>query len=132
MDNFTTAITVLLTGFTVVFAVLFLLIAVVKIYGTIVYNAQNKAKAKKVSQPSQTPKSNVQKSTVIPTASGAAAVPAQGAVSEEIIAVIAAAVDSIYSGSGIKTTIKSIKRSDAQNPRSGWGMAGRIDNTRPF
>lgn len=132
MDNFTTAITVLLTGFTVVFAVLFLLIAVVKIYGTIVYNAQNKAKAKKVSQPSQTPKSNVQKSTVIPTASGAAAVAAQGAVSEEIIAVIAAAVDSIYSGSGIKTTIKSIKRSDAQNPRSGWGMAGRIDNTRPF
>lgn len=132
MDNFTTAITVLLTGFTVVFAVLFLLIAVVKIYGTIVYNAQNKAKAKKVSQPSQTPKSNVQKSTVIPTASGAAAVAAQGAVSEEIIAVIAAAVDSIYSGSGIKTTIKSIKRSDAQNPRSGWGMAGRMDNTRPF
>lgn len=132
MDNFTTAITVLLTGFTVVFAVLLLLIAVVKIYGTIVYNAQNKAKAKKVSQPSQTPKSNVQKSTVIPTASGAAAVPAQGAVSEEIIAVIAAAVDSIYSGSGIKTTIKSIKRSDAQNPRSGWGMAGRMDNTRPF
>lgn len=132
MDNFTTAITVLLTGFTVVFAVLLLLIAVVKIYGTIVYNAQNKAKAKKDSQAITPSQSSVQKSTVIPTASGAAAVAAQGAVSEEIIAVIAAAVDSIYSGSGIKTTIKSIKRSDAQNPRSGWGMAGRMDNTRPF
>lgn len=131
MDNFTTAITVLLTGFTVVFAVLLLLIAVVKIYGTIVYNAQNKAKAKKDSQAITPSQSSVQKSTVIPTASGAA-VAAQGAVSEEIIAVIAAAVDSIYSGSGIKTTIKSIKRSDAQNPRSGWGMAGRMDNTRPF
>ncbi|MGN0559044.1 MAG: OadG family protein [Acutalibacteraceae bacterium] len=132
MDNFTTAITVLLTGFIVVFAVLLLLIAVVKIYGTIVYNAQNKAKEKKDSQAPKPSKSSVQKSTVIPTASGAAAVSAQGAVSEEIIAVIAAAVDSIYSGSGIKTTIKSIKRSDAQSPRSGWGMAGRMDNTRPF
>lgn len=128
MDNFTTAITVLLTGFTVVFAVLLLLIAIVKIYSTVVYKLQSKSAQKKQSVSND----SVQKSTIIPTASGAAAVAAPGAISEEIIAVIAAAVESIYSGSGVTTRIKSIKKSADADSRSNWGMAGRIDNTRPF
>ena len=42
-----TAWTVLITGFVVVFAVLILLIAIIKIYSTIVYNFQNKPKKEK-------------------------------------------------------------------------------------
>ena len=44
-DKITVSITILLTGFVVVFAVLLLLIGIIKLYGTIVYKIQNKDKA---------------------------------------------------------------------------------------
>lgn len=127
-DNFTISITILLTGFVVVFAVLFMLIAIVKIYGTIVYNLQNKSQSQKQAKQQNDNTTNA----VVLSGAAAAAIPqaSNDAISEEIIAVIAAAVDSIY-GSASQHRIKSIKKADS-NGRSSWGMAGIMDNTRPF
>ena len=48
MDNLGLSVTVLLTGFSVVFAVLFALIGIIKLYGTVIYNIQNKYQISKV------------------------------------------------------------------------------------
>lgn len=50
-------------------------------------------------------------------------------ISPEIIAVISAAVASMYMGSTKKPVIKAVKRSDA---RSAWATAGVFNNTRAF
>lgn len=48
----------------------------------------------------------------------------------EIIAVIAAAVASMYEGTGKTAAIKSVRRSEIGLPI--WGKAGLMENTRPF
>ncbi|MCH5297444.1 MAG: OadG family protein [Ruminococcus sp.] len=115
---------VVLTGFVVVFAVLILLIFIIKIYGGIVTKAQQTGnKKKKV----------VEKQEVKPVPSSpvtvAPASVAQDGVSEEVVAVISAAVATMY-GSPEKARIKSIKKSSGG--RSAWANAGLLDNTRPF
>ena len=50
MENMDTALVVLVTGLVVVFAVLILLTAIIKIYGTIVSKAQNKTAQAKPSK----------------------------------------------------------------------------------
>ena len=49
--------------------------------------------------------------------------------SPEIIAVIAAAVATMYSDSGVKPIIKSVRRAGV---RPVWAAAGIAENTRPF
>lgn len=114
---------VVLTGFVVVFAVLILLIFIIKIYGGIVTKAQQTGKKKKL----------VEKQTAVSVPAkpvAAAPVPVvQDGVSEEVVAVISAAVATMY-GSPEKARIKSIKKSG--NGRSAWANAGLLDNTRPF
>lgn len=51
---------------------------------------------------------------------------------DEIIAVISAAVASMYEGSGKKAVIKSIKRSNTKTVRNNWATAGLLENTRAF
>ena len=51
-------------------------------------------------------------------------------VSDEVVAVISAAVATMY-GSSEKARIKSIKKS-SDGGRSAWAKAGVLDNTRPF
>ena len=50
-------------------------------------------------------------------------------VPAEIVAVIAAAI-AYTLGSGVK--VLSVRRSEKRKERSSWGMAGLLDNTRPF
>ena len=120
MAKVTTSAKMLLTGFTVVFVVLILLILLIYAYGTIIYKAQNKSKAKlnekQVETTSVTP---------LPVANTASS----NEIPDEIVAVIAAAVDSIYGQSGTKVKIKNIKKS---NGRNAWANAGILNNTRPF
>lgn len=120
---------VILTGFVVVFAVLLLLILIIKLYSTIVQKAQQSGKKKK---------EKVKIKEVIPSVSTPAAAPAvstlsvqsaQDGVTDEVVAVISAAVATMYGSSG-KARIKSIKKSDTG--RSAWANAGILDNTRPF
>lgn len=115
---------VVLTGFVVVFAVLILLIFIIKIYGGIVTKAQQTGKKKKKLVEEQTAVSVPAR----PVAS-ASAPAVQDGVSEEVVAVISAAVATMY-GSPEKARIKSIKKSGGG--RSAWANAGLLDNTRPF
>ena len=114
---------VVLTGFVVVFAMLILLIFIIKIYGAIIQKAQNagkKSKEKKAETVAETPAPVV----------AAPVAPAQtDGVSDEV-AVISAAVATMY-GSSEKARIKSIKKS-SDGGRSAWAKAGVLDNTRPF
>lgn len=64
---------------------------------------------------------------VIPAETGSSAVP--GGVSDEIVAVIAAAVASM-APEGKQYRVKSVSRVRSQRPV--WAAAGLAENTRPF
>lgn len=123
MDNIMLAVTLLITGFVVVFLVLFLLIGVIKLYGTVVYNALNKRKEKKLQKEELLDAQAVQEPA--PVRENPAA---PDEVPGEVVAVIAAAVDAMYGKNTV--AVKSIKRSSQSRPV--WGTAGLMDNTRPF
>lgn len=115
---------VVLTGFVVVFSVLILLIFIIKIYGSIVTKAQQTGNKKKKVVEKQEVKSVPSSPVTVAPASVV-----QDGVSEEVVAVISAAVATMY-GSPEKARIKSIKKSNLG--RSAWANAGLLDNTRPF
>lgn len=120
-EKLTMSLTILLTGFVVVFSVLLLLICVIKIYSTIVYNIQNKPKkSKKNNDDDDTPKGTG-------ASGGSSSATAAGGVSPEVLACIAAAVDFIYGEGNVR--IKNIRKAGS---RSAWGHAGVLANTRPF
>ena len=122
-DKFTLSITVLLTGFAVVFAVLLILIGLIKLYGTIVYSILSKRLEKKMNRNADLPK--VER---VPEPDATVDI-ADETVSDddEILAVITAAVYSMYpSGVQIKSVRKVAQRGSA------WRNAGLTDNIRPF
>ncbi len=126
MDKFQLSVTVLLTGLVVVFVLLLVLIIAIKIYSTIVSKAQSKRENKKKAAIDALNKSKEPDLTVIENTSDAEA--DEGGISDEIIAVIAAAVSSMYPQSSY--TVKTVKR--AKNTRSAWSTAGLLESTRPF
>ena len=121
-DRITLSITILLTGFAVVFAVLLVLIGVIKAYGTAIYNIQNKAKDKKASRNADLPK------VVREPEPEVVDIEPEAEDDDTLIAVISAAVYSMYSSD--KVRIKSIRRSAPRG--SAWRSAGLSDNVRPF
>lgn len=128
-DKSISAAKVILTGFVVVFAMLFFLIIIIKIYSAVISGAQ-RASDKRMKK----------KEKVMERVSGDSGVhiikkPAyvtpptvDDDIPEEIVAVIAAAVAA--SGDSPKVRIKSIRK--AGGGRSAWANAGVLDNTRPF
>lgn len=123
-----TSAKVVLTGFVVVFAMLVLLIFIIKIYSAIVQKAQNVGSNSKKGK-----KNKDEKPAEKPAAAPAPVVTASAAtngISDEVVAVISAAVATMY-GSSEKSRIKSIKKS-SDGGRSAWAKAGVLDNTRPF
>lgn len=124
MAKFTTSATMLLTGFTVVFSVLVFLIIVIYVYGNAVYKTQNKKKAKKAAELAQNSEPQASAQVVAPVTAVS-----NDEIPQEIIAVISAAVDSMYSLPDSKVRIKNIKKSAG---RSSWANAGVLNNTRPF
>lgn len=127
MEFMKLGLVILLTGILVVFAILLLLIGVIKLYGTIVYNAQNKKnnKAKKAEEPS------VKAELAVETAAAEQSEALQEDSSDvpgEIIAVIAAAVEAVFGQGAVK--IKSVKKTSKR--RSAWKSAGMAENTRSF
>ena len=121
---------VVITGMSVVFIGLILLVLFVSIYGGI-FNKRNQkkkateeaakkaAEAEKAKQAENKPAPAVSKAPVI-----------EDGIEEEIVAVIAAAVAAMGAKSGKKLVVKSVKRSVSQ--RDPWAAAGLVDNTRPF
>ena len=123
-EKFTTSALVTLTGFVIVFAVLILLVFIILGYGKLIYNAENRSKKKKeISQQAVVDEPKAVQPTV-----NTEPVTNDG-IPEEVIAVISAAVATMY-GSKEKVKIKSIKKSSGG--RSAWANAGILDNTRPF
>lgn len=123
MGDMEQALTILVTGLVVVFTVLILLIGIIKLYGTIVYNAQNKnkgsrKKAEMAKAPAPKPAQPAQDSPAV-----------EEGIPGEVVAVIAAAVASISDGA-VTYSLKRVKRSTGARPV--WSTAGLMDNTRPF
>lgn len=119
---------VVLTGFVVVFVMLILLILIIKIYSAIVQKAQGLGGNGKSGKNSKEKKAE-KKSDKTNSASLAVAKNGTAGISDEVIAVISAAVATLYGSS--KAKIKSIKKS-SERSRSAWAKAGVLDNTRPF
>lgn len=110
---------VTLSGLVIVFLGLILLVLVLSLFS--LFFSRNKA-AKPI--PAAQPVPAVQ-----PAAS--VVVPAQQEEDEALIAVIAAAVDAMYSGSGKRAVIRSV-RPAAGTGRPVWASAGILENTRAF
>ena len=123
MENIELALTLLIAGFVIVFVVLILLIAIITLYGKIIQSAQNAVSNKREKKLEENKEKQTVKSIVREDIEED-----DGAIPEEIIAVIAAAVDAVYGSKPRK--IKNIRRS--RSVRSSWGNAGIAENTKPF
>lgn len=110
---------VTLTGLVIVFLALILLVVILSIFSG-VFGRVGKKKA--APRPVETPPAVYNAPAPAPAASDG--------VGDEIVAVIAAAVEYAYSGTGKKPVIKSVMPS--KKDRSAWGAAGVADNTRAF
>ena len=123
------SLTILITGFVVVFSVLLLLIGLIKLYGTVVSKALESAENKKKLQLAAVKTENT--SSVKPEiteTSGDVSQLNENGLNDELIAVIAAAVAAVYGEGTVR--VKSIKRVPQSRPV--WSTAGILDNTRPF
>lgn len=123
-SNFSLSITVLLTGFAVVFAVLLLLIGIIKAYGTVIFHVMNRRQQKKAMRNADLPKI-VREPEKKPDV-GFETIPEED--DDELIAVISAAVYATYSSSNVR--IKSVRRATARS--NAWRNAGIADSVRPF
>ena len=110
------------SGLVIVFAMLVLLVIIISVFGMVMSRLSGAPKKEK---PKKEPKVEVKPS--------APAAPVTTASSEEddIVAAISAAVMMMYEGTGKTPVIRSI-RPAAKGVRSAWGMAGVMNNTRPF
>ena len=130
LENLKLGLIILLTGIVVVFAVLVLLILIIKLYSTAVSNAQSSIEAKKVEKAkAEEPPKPVEETTVVTEKDTAEELP-DGAIPGEIIAAIAAAVDTMFGEGAV--TVKSIKRARPAKRRNAWKAAGMAENTRAF
>lgn len=116
--EYTTA--VVLTGLTLVFVALVILIVFVYLFGAILKKSRNGSKTSK-------PKGN---SAVMDEKN--ASMQIESGISDEVIAVIAAAIAAATDSSEgvVFSKIRSIKQSKPQ--RSVWASAGAYENTKSF
>ncbi|MEG0115120.1 MAG: OadG family protein [Hydrogenoanaerobacterium sp.] len=120
--DFELAGTVILSGLLIVFLVLILLTFLVMLFGKIMGSTGNgKKKDNSVAEKAQPMAQIVQPQ---PAPQGT-----DGAVSDEIVAVISASVAAVFGG-GFE--VKSVRRAPAKGTRSAWCMAGMQHNTDPF
>lgn len=117
------AVNVTVSGFTIVFIMLILLILIISLFGVIMSNTTGKKKAKKnkTAESKDAPQAPAASAAVEPAATD----------DDETIAVIAAAVEAFYAGSGKRAVVRSVKPSETFG-RSAWSAAGIAQNTRAF
>ncbi len=109
---------VTLTGITLVFAILVLLMAIIMLEGKIFDSlAAKKNAAKEAPKAPQAPAAPVQKAS-------AAAPQVEEGIPGDVIAAIMAAIHAMGNG---KYTLKAVRRA-----KNGWGKAGVNDTTAPF
>lgn len=126
-EKATISLEILITGFAVVFAVLLLLILLITVYGKIVSKAEKAMLDRKVQKETDLKAEEITEEPVQADTSTAIPVPSNG-ITDEVIVVIAAAVNAMYGEGTVK--VKSIKKVPQSRPV--WSTAGIMDNTRPF
>ena len=116
------------SGILIVFLILLLLIFIFYAYGGI-FRAVTNSKASKNKKTDSEKSAAQQQRAAAPSASS---VPVDdGAIPDEIIAVIAAAVAALEDGG--KYSVKRVTRAQRQSgSRSAWAAMGVYENTRPF
>ena len=127
--------TKIIVGFTVVFIGLVLLVTIFSIMGLIFKSVSKSSAKKEEKKKAKTDKKSSEKKTVVAEKKEAlvsAPVPVvEDGISDEVVAVIAAAVAAMYEGSDVKPVIRRIKKSGG-NVRPAWTAAGIFENTRSF
>ena len=115
-------VAVVLTGISVVFAGLVILIALVTLYGKI-FESINKSKAAKAEA----------EKAAKPAPKPAPAAKIESGIEEETVAVIMAAISAYGAASGKKLRVAGIKRAgSSQGNTNAWSSAARAELTRPF
>lgn len=109
------SLVVIITGLVIVFAMLFFLTYLIRGYGAVIRKMQGDVNTEPVKKAAV----SIQKKAPL----------VEAGIPGEVVAAIAAAVYMTYGNSAGNVT--SIRRSVKQ-PRSAWGMAGLLENTRPF
>ena len=112
---------VTICGLVIVFSMLVLLVVVISVFGAIMDKVNGVKKEK-----------TVKKKTPVAPVVTAAPVVTVAEDNDEIIAVIAAAVDAIYADTGVKPVIRRIKPSATKGKRSAWATVGVFENTQAF
>ena len=116
---------VVITGITVVFIGLIVLVLILYVFGFFSNIKTKSAEKKKAIKSADKVDDKITagiKTTKAPAI--------DDGIEGEIVAVISAAIAAMSEKSGKKLMLKSIKASKPQ--RSAWAAAGLIDNTRPF
>ena len=127
MDSLSKGFEVTITGIVIVFGMLILLVIVLLIFGVISSFASKIAQKKS----ERINKAQLEKMASVNYVEEPVASAYNGPSNElEIVAAISAAVSMLYSGTGKKPVIKSIKKSGSR--RSAWASAGIADNTKSF
>ena len=126
---------VVLTGISVVFAGLIILIVLVMLYGKI-FESINKSKAAKAEAEKAAKAANEKKAEPAPkpVPKAAPAANIESGIEEETVAVIMAAISAYGAASGKKLRVAGIKRAGSSQGGSvnAWSQAGRAELTRPF
>lgn len=110
---------VVLTGFSIVFGILLLFVLVFSLFG-VFSKTSNKTKNESKSVPAK--KAEIKPVQVVSATTNE---------DDDIIAVIAAAVYSMYDGTGKRAIIRSIKPSSTSG-KSAWSKAGLMNNIKSF
>ena len=128
-----TIASVVITGISVVFIGLIILILLVTLYGKIFEGINKSAEAKAKAKAEAEAKAKAAEAKAEVKAAPAAPAPApvvEDGVEEEVVAAIMGALSAMYAGSGKKPVLKGVK---AVKPRrSAWSATGVMENTRPF
>ena len=128
-----TIASVVITGISVVFIGLIILIVLVTLYGKIFEGINKSAEAKAKAKAEAEAKAKAAKAETEVKAAPAAPAPApvvENGIEEETVAAIMGALSAMYAGSGKKPVLKGVKA--AKPRRSAWSAAGVMENTRPF
>ena len=119
-----------ITGVVLVFAMLLFLVFVLWLFGVVAKAATKSAEKKAMKAKADLSKQISEEAPKTDVNEGASSSSADDGVSGEVVAAIAAAISVMYSGTGKKPVIKSVKKSGSR--RSAWASAGIADNTRRF
>ena len=128
-----TVASVVITGISVVFIGLIILILLVTLYGKIFESINAKAEAKKKAEAEAEARLKAAKEAKKEEekkAAPAAAPVVEDGVGDEVVAAIMGALSMMYAGTGKKPVLRGVKASKPR--RSAWSSAGAVENTRPF